>query len=47
MPKASGRLFAYCATTAAITTVIGPVGPETCVRVPPKIDAKNRTAMAP
>ena len=22
-------------------------GPETCVRVPPKIDAKNPTAMAP
>jgi hypothetical protein len=46
MAKASVKLSAYCATTAAITTVIGPLGPETCVGVPPKTAAKNPTAIA-
>ena len=32
---------------AAITTVIGPVGPEICVGVPPKKEAKNPNMIAP
>lgn len=47
MAKASGRLSAYSVTIAAITTVIGPVGPETCALVPPKMAAKKPTAIAP
>jgi hypothetical protein len=30
-----------------MTTVIGPVGPETCAGVPPNIAAKNPQAIAP
>ncbi len=35
------------ATMEADTTVIGPVGPEACVAVPPSAAAKTPTAMAP
>jgi hypothetical protein len=45
--NASARLVAWLATTAAVTTVIGPVGPETWAGVPPNRLAKKPTAMAP
>jgi hypothetical protein len=35
------------ATMAADTTVIGPVGPEACVAVPPSAAAKTPIAIAP
>jgi len=39
--------WANCVMSAAMTTVIGPVGPETCERVPPNTAAKNPTKIAP
>ena len=47
MVNASPRLAALSATITAITTVIGPVGPDTCDDVPPNTAAKNPTAIAP
>ena len=45
--NASGRLPAWLATTAPMTTVMGPVGPDTCAGVPPNNAAKKPVAMAP
>ena len=45
--KAMAGWWAYCVISAALTTVIGPVGPETCAGVPPKSAAKKPTKMAP
>lgn len=45
--NASGRLPAWLAITAPMTTVIGPVGPLTCAGVPPNAEAKNPVAIAP
>ena len=38
---------AYWVISAAVTTVIGPVGPETCAGVPPNSAAKKPTKIAP
>ena len=45
--KASESVEAWLATITAVETAIGPVGPEICVRVPPKTAAKNPTAIEP
>jgi len=45
--KAIAGLPAYWVTIAAMTTVMGPVGPEICDGVPPNTEAKNPMAMAP
>ena len=44
--KATAGWRAYLATTAAMITVMGPVGPDTCAGVPPKSAAKKPTTMA-
>ena len=45
--KAIAGCSANCITTAVMTTVIGPVGPETWAGVPPNTAAKKPTKMAP
>ena len=45
--NAPARLSAWAATMTAMTTAMGPVGPDIWERVPPKIAAKKPTAMAP
>ncbi len=47
MVKASSRFAACVVTITAIAMVIGPVGPDIWVRVPPNTAAKKPTAMAP
>ena len=43
----SGNMAVYWVKIAAMTTVMGPVGPETWAGVPPKRAAKKPTKMAP
>ena len=45
--KAMAGSWAYWVTTAAMTTVMGPVGPDTCAGVPPNRAANRPTKMAP
>ena len=47
MVRASVRLAARLVTMTAMATAIGPVGPDIWDRVPPNIDAKKPTAIAP
>ena len=45
--NASPGVEAWFVITTAMAMVMGPVGPEIWVRVPPKTAAKNPTPMAP
>ena len=45
--KTISRFLSKCKNIDAITTVIGPVGPEICVEVPPNKAAKKPTIIAP
>ena len=45
--NAPARLSAWLATMTAMTTAMGPVGPDIWERVPPNTAAKKPTAIAP
>jgi len=47
MVNAIAGSLAKCITMAVMTTVMGPVGPDTCAGVPPKTAAKKPTIIAP
>ena len=47
MAKASPTVDAWVVSTTAMVIVMGPVGPEIWVRVPPKTAAKKPTPIAP